>query len=136
MQLKLFLLALLSSALALPEPEAKAEDMAAIKATPFDGELSPRDEPGSLVARACNYDGCVSQSGASAGKYCGFCTQVRVKYNVNDIYQYETCLSRKDVKDERLTQCSRVNGGSGTRSCCNYGYSSACAAHWPAVSPK
>jgi hypothetical protein len=46
-------------------------------------------EPGSLQARSCSETtGCTSEAGASAGKYCGFCTQVRGTYNVDDIYQY------------------------------------------------
>ena len=90
MQFKLLLLTLLPSTLALPEPAASLAAMEAIKAQPYEGpgEVSARHEPGSLVARACTHDGCTSQSGASPGKYCGFCTQVRTKWNVNDIYQY------------------------------------------------
>jgi hypothetical protein len=148
MQFKLLILTLLPSTLALPEPAANLAAMEAIKAQPYEGpgEVSARHEPGSLVARACTHDGCTSQSGASAGKYCGFCTQVRTKWNVNDIYQYEPHHYVLIIQllphhlsqaiRERLTEIFRVNGGSGTSSCCNYGYSTACAAHWPAVSPK
>ncbi|KAA8574614.1 hypothetical protein MFRU_030g00060 [Monilinia fructicola] len=116
MQLKLTpFIALLSLSLALPEPIPEPVTDAGFKEV--EGGITPRDGPDTLVARACSYTtGCVSQSGASAGKYCGFCTQVRGTYHVGDIYQ--------------------VNGGSGSSSCCDYGASSACAAHWPVVSPN
>ncbi|KAM0170963.1 hypothetical protein ACHAPF_008615 [Botrytis cinerea] len=114
MQLKLTpLLLLLPLFLALPEPISEAIPETGFKEG---GAITPRDGPDTLIARACSYTtGCTSQSGASAGKYCGFCTQVRGTYHVGDIYQ--------------------VNGGSGSSSCCSYGASSACAARWPAVSP-
>lgn len=77
MQFKHFLLALLPQVLALPNPIPEA------------APVSEPYEPDSLIARSCSYTtGCQSEPGASAGKYCGFCTQVRVSWNVNDIYQY------------------------------------------------
>ncbi|APA05692.1 hypothetical protein sscle_01g004620 [Sclerotinia sclerotiorum 1980 UF-70] len=109
------LLLLLPLSLALPEPVAEPVAVSGFKEV--EAEITPRDGAGTLVARACSYTtGCVSQSGASAGKYCGFCKQVRGTYRVGDIYQ--------------------VNGGSGSSSCCSYGASSVCAARWPAVSPN
>jgi hypothetical protein len=98
------LFAFLPSILALPEPIAKAaadavrpsERDALVAASSFEGAEAPvsgRDEPGSLISRACAYDGCVSQVGASAGKYCGFCKQVLVRYTPTSIYQYEIQLS-------------------------------------------
>lgn len=87
MQFKLTpLFFLLPLALALPEPIAEPVPETGFKEV--EATLTPRDGPDTLVARACSYGtGCTSQSGASAGKYCGFCTQVRGTYHVGDIYQ-------------------------------------------------
>lgn len=87
MQFKLTaLLTLLPLSLALPEPIAEPVAVSGYKEVEVG--LTLRDGPDTLVARACSYNtGCVSQSGASAGKYCGFCTQVRGTYHVGDIYQ-------------------------------------------------
>jgi len=87
MQFKLstsLLLSLIPTILALPEQSGK-------KVAPISG----RDEaPGSPMARACTYGDCVSQKGASAGKYCGFCIQVQPAPGqtiyVTDIFQYES----------------------------------------------
>ncbi|ETS85782.1 hypothetical protein PFICI_03807 [Pestalotiopsis fici W106-1] len=72
-----------------------------------------------LVARTCDYDvDCKSAtgSGIEAGKYCGFCKQVRPNYVADHIYQ--------------------INGKSGAKSCCDYGYSTACADRWKVVKPN
>jgi len=85
MQFKLttsLLLTLLPLLFALPEPPTKIA---------IEAPISDRDEPGSLVARACTNPAtkyCTSLSGASDGKYCGFCHQVQGYYIATDIYQY------------------------------------------------
>ncbi|PQE31399.1 hypothetical protein CJF32_00001972 [Rutstroemia sp. NJR-2017a WRK4] len=115
-------LLLLSTAFALPESTAEpiADPIPGVQATfkePQGVTVSPRDEAGSLVARDCLYTtGCVSKSGVTAARYCGFCTQVRGTYNPTDLYQ--------------------VNGGSGSSSCCDFGFSTSCSTHWPSVSPE
>ncbi|KAF7901104.1 hypothetical protein EAF00_003325 [Botryotinia globosa] len=75
MQFKLTsLLLLLPLSLALPEPIAEPVTEAGFKEG---SAITARDGPDTLIARACSYTtGCTSQSGASAGKYCGFCTQL------------------------------------------------------------
>ena len=89
MHLQLALLALIPTILAMPNAAPVSE--------PF--------EPNSLQARSCSSTtGCVSEAGASAGKYCGFCTQVRGTYDVDDIYQC-ACLSQfyfTDLNSGRL----------------------------------
>lgn len=86
MQFKLTtLLLLLPLALALPEPIAEA--VAGYKEVDAP-ELTPRDGADTLIARACSYDtACVSEKGASAGQYCGFCKEVRGTYDITHKYQ-------------------------------------------------
>lgn len=89
---KLFVLAALATSI-VAHPETGAGNKGAFEIikerepVEYD-DVSPRDEPSSLVARACDYSvGCTSEVGASAGKYCGFCKQVHGNWNGNYIYQ-------------------------------------------------
>lgn len=70
MQFKLTLLAVVTAALAVPNPEPGLEASS------------------TLNGRSCTYNGCTSEVGAKAGTYCGFCKQVGTVFNVDDIYQY------------------------------------------------
>ncbi|CZS99554.1 hypothetical protein WAI453_002456 [Rhynchosporium graminicola] len=110
MKFQLAILALLPLSYALPSPDEAVKTV--------DGKVLGRDEiagraasPAEIFKRACDYSSdCTSLKGASPGKYCGFCKQVRAPALVNNIYQ--------------------VNGGTGDRSCCDYGPNSGCKNHY------
>jgi hypothetical protein len=119
-------------------------------ALPNGAPISLRNaEPGSLEARSCDYTtGCRSLASSNSlwtgsGKYCGFCLQVEGDWIPTHIYQYDH-FSIKTLNDLSFllhsssdTDCLlRVNGGSGASSCCDYGYSSKCAAKYAALGNK
>ncbi|KAI9052089.1 hypothetical protein LZ554_004342 [Drepanopeziza brunnea f. sp. 'monogermtubi'] len=108
MKFQIALLALLSLVHSLPsaEPEAEADLKAAGK---FDITEREASLESFFEKRACAYT-CTGMTGASAGKYCGFCKQVLAPANVDNIYQ--------------------VSGSSGAKNCCDYGLNNGCKKHY------
>lgn len=110
MQTKIFnsiaFLALLTSALSMPNPLPDAEADAA--------PVSDANAADSLVARSCSYStGCRSLNNiVTPGKYCGFCYQVEGTYVDTHIYQ--------------------LSDASGASGCCDYGVATSCKNEWAA----
>lgn len=105
--------------LAVPVAEAEAEAAPVTNWKPrgpaplAESALEERDADGNLVPRACSYTtGCRSKSGVKAGRYCGYCLQVSASHTWVGTHVYQ------------------LNGKTSASGCCDYGYSSTCAAQY------
>ncbi|KAL5352062.1 hypothetical protein ACLOAV_002005 [Pseudogymnoascus australis] len=105
--------------LAVPVAEAEAEAAPVTNwnrrgpAPLAESALEERDADGKLLPRACSYTtGCRSKSGVKAGRYCGYCLQVSASHTWVGTHVYQ------------------LNGKTSASGCCDYGYSSTCAAQY------
>lgn len=106
----LFVLALALFASAAPAPEAEANAAAAADAEAH--AMAEADDSGSLVKRACKYNGCRCRVGTSPGMYCYGCDAV--------IYEGNHTAFPGDPTGW-LFQCARSGG------CCTYGSRGSCS---------